>query len=552
MAPVHSDDMGEKPPPTSRPASDYTESVISSSSISESTPHAEGEEQTEAPVARTVTGKSSIVIPRNKRRGMLGRFGLVAEIENPKDYGTGTKNFITILVAAGGAAAPMASTILFPALTEISEKLHSTQSLTNLSVALYMLAMAICPLWWSALSERSGRRTVYIISFALFTIFGVCSAVSVNIGMLIAFRVLSGASASSMQAVGAGTISDIWDVKERGRAMGWFYLGPLCGPLFSPVIGGALTGRFGWRSTQWFLAIYGVVLWFMMLFGLPETLRKKPVPKVSLEKEGDNVLERSVSRVSIKKAKEWTVTARHIFIDPLKSLRYLKFPPVLLTVFYASMTFTCLYVLNISIQTTFSKSPYNFHVIIVGLLYIPPSLGYVAGSQVGGRWSDTIMKRAAHKRRAAASLESGIPEDAPLEYRPEDRMGINVLIAGMLYPCAILYYGWMVNQGYYWLAPMVGTTFFGFGSMLVFGASTTMLTEFVPGRSSSAVAVNNFIRNICACIGGVVAEPLIVAIGNGWLFTILSLAGLCSLSTVWIMRKFGPKWRAEVHKYNLN
>jgi hypothetical protein len=113
MAPVHSDDMGEKPPPTSRPASDYTESVISSSSISESTPHAEGEEKTEAPVARTVTGKSSIVIPRNKRRGMLGRFGLVAEIENPKDYGTGTKNFITILVAAGGAAAPMASTILF-------------------------------------------------------------------------------------------------------------------------------------------------------------------------------------------------------------------------------------------------------------------------------------------------------------------------------------------------------------------------------------------------------------------------------------------------------
>lgn len=44
---------------------------------------------------------------------MLGRLGLVAEIENPKDYGVGTKNFITILVAAGGAAAPMASTIVF-------------------------------------------------------------------------------------------------------------------------------------------------------------------------------------------------------------------------------------------------------------------------------------------------------------------------------------------------------------------------------------------------------------------------------------------------------
>lgn len=90
-----------------------------------------------------------------------------------------------------------------------------------------MLAMAVCPLWWSRLSEKSGRRTVYLISFGLFVIFNVCSALSTNIGMLISFRVLSGAAASSVQAVGAGTIADIWDVRERGKAMGWFYLGPL-------------------------------------------------------------------------------------------------------------------------------------------------------------------------------------------------------------------------------------------------------------------------------------------------------------------------------------
>lgn len=44
---------------------------------------------------------------------MLGQLGLVPEIENPKEYGTIVKNSITILVAAAGAAAPMASTILF-------------------------------------------------------------------------------------------------------------------------------------------------------------------------------------------------------------------------------------------------------------------------------------------------------------------------------------------------------------------------------------------------------------------------------------------------------
>ena len=74
--------------------------------------------------------------------------------------------------------------------------------------------------------------------------------------MLIVMRVLGGGAAASVQAVGAGTIADIWEVHERGRAMGIFYLGPLCGPLLAPIIGGALTERFRWRSTQWMLTIY--------------------------------------------------------------------------------------------------------------------------------------------------------------------------------------------------------------------------------------------------------------------------------------------------------
>lgn len=38
--------------------------------------------------------------------------------------------------------------------------------------------------------------------------------------MLIVFRVLGGGAAASVQAVGAGTIADLWLPFERGRAMG--------------------------------------------------------------------------------------------------------------------------------------------------------------------------------------------------------------------------------------------------------------------------------------------------------------------------------------------
>ena len=42
------------------------------------------------------------------------------------------------------------------------------------------------------------------------------------------------------------------------------------GPLLGPVVGGALAQRLGWRSTQWFLAIYGGLLLLSLFFTLPE------------------------------------------------------------------------------------------------------------------------------------------------------------------------------------------------------------------------------------------------------------------------------------------
>jgi multidrug resistance protein len=143
------------------------------------------------------------------------------------------------------------------ALDQVTREFHSEPAITNLSVALYMLSMAIFPLWWSAFSETSGRRSIYLISFALFAIFAVLSAIAHNIAMLVVVRMLSGGAAASVQAVGAGTIADIFEVQERGRAMGLFYLGPLCGPLLAPILGGIVGEAWSWRATQWCLVIYG-------------------------------------------------------------------------------------------------------------------------------------------------------------------------------------------------------------------------------------------------------------------------------------------------------
>ena len=84
--------------------------------------------------------------------------------------------------------------------------------------------------------------------------------------------------------------------------------------------------------------------------------------------------------------------------------------------------------------------------------------------------------------------------------------------------------------------------------MLIFAMSTTMLTEFMPKRSSSGVALNNLIRNIFSCVGAVAGAPLIQAIGNGWLFTILGLWAFSSGAVIWLMKNFGPRWRKKMEE----
>lgn len=345
------------------------------------------------------------------------------------------------------------------ALPIVADEFNTSETITNLSVALYMLSMSIFPLWWSSFSEEFGRRNIYIISFALFTIFSVASAFSKNITMLIILRVCGGGASASVQATGAGTIADIWESFERGNAMSMFYLGPLLGPLIAPVVGGALTQALGWRSTMWFLSIYGLVILIMLTLFLPETLVRRKTEEAVAERP---TLGRTTTTESAKaKTKKTTQFLKRFLIDPLSVLLFLRFPAVVVAVTLAAIAFGALFVGNIAIQQLFSKPPYNYDQLVIGLLYIPSGLGYFIASFFGGRWIDRIMAREATKANR-------YDERGKLIYLPEDRLRENAWIANTVYPLALLVFGWTLQYGVHFMVPCVTLFLFGATSMLLF------------------------------------------------------------------------------------
>ncbi|KAK5987072.1 MFS transporter OpS2 [Cladobotryum mycophilum] len=471
--------------------------------------------------SRASTRPGAVLVPRSERRGMFSNLTLIPEVERPYDYKDSTKWAITFTIAMAAAVAPLGSSIFYPALPAMTQEFHINETTTNLAVAMYIVAMAIFP---------SGGPPSLSNSAA-------APSTSTNIAMLIVFRVCSGGASASVQAVGAGTIADIWESRERGRAMSLFYLGPLMAPLVAPIIGGALAQAYGWKSTMYFLAVYGFVTLLMLLFFLPETFARKPPAPES------QPLDRMPTAQSAKvRTKKFVTSLKRIFIDPLRIVLFLRFPPVLITVIVGSIAFGSLYVQSITIQKEFSKPPYNYGQIIVGLLYLPAGLGYVTASFLGGKWIDYIMIREAKKANR-------YDENGKLILLPEDRMRENMWIANVMYPVGYLIFGWALNYHLIWIVPAIGSFIFGVASMLVFSAATTMLTEFVRKRSSAAVAVNNCIRNLLSCIAVLVTAPWINGVGVGWVFTTVALFCLVAgYLGIWVLWRNAVRWRIEMDK----
>lgn len=145
-------------------------------------------------------------------------------------------------------------------------------------VSIWEAGEAIGPLFISPLSELYGRRPVYHAANIMFVIFSVACALSVDMGMLIAFRLLNGLVVASV-VLGPSIIGDMFVQEQRGGAMALTVFGPILGPLAAPIIGGYLTEAIGWRWNFWVIAIMTGAFELCFLVILKETYQPQILKK---------------------------------------------------------------------------------------------------------------------------------------------------------------------------------------------------------------------------------------------------------------------------------
>lgn len=170
--------------------------------------------------------------PSQRVPGPLTKSDALENVESAQDedavyekFSETQKRVMTAIVAYCSLCAPFSTTCIFSATPEIASDFHTTGTIINVTNAVYLVMMAISPLYWGPMSQIYGRKPIYIASSFGYFIGSLGTSVSVNLAMFIVFRCITAFAGTSFLAVGAGTIGDIYKPVHRGSAMGLYLAG---------------------------------------------------------------------------------------------------------------------------------------------------------------------------------------------------------------------------------------------------------------------------------------------------------------------------------------
>lgn len=181
---------------------------------------------------------------------------------------------VWLAIAAAGLPMFMAmldNLVMTNALPVIRTELDATVEELQWFVNAFTLTFASFILMAAALGDRLGRRTVFVVGIAVFTIASIFSALSLEPWMLIASRALQGFGAAAVMPLSLTLIAGAVPPRLRPLAIGiWGGIAGL-GVAAGPLIGGAVVEGWNWQAIFWLNVPVGILAIPLALAALPNT-----------------------------------------------------------------------------------------------------------------------------------------------------------------------------------------------------------------------------------------------------------------------------------------
>lgn len=187
-----------------------------------------------------------------------------------------TPPHLLTLVALSGVSA-LSMNVFLPSLPGMARDFDVDYGVMQLSVSAYIGASAVLQLLGGPISDRYGRRPVVIwglIGFLLATI-GTLLATTATVFLI--FRLLQSVITVCM-LVPRAVIRDLYDGDRAASMLGYVTMGMAVVPMMAPVFGGVLDELFGWQANFAVMGLLGIAVLVVTWRDMGETVRGGGLP----------------------------------------------------------------------------------------------------------------------------------------------------------------------------------------------------------------------------------------------------------------------------------
>lgn len=199
---------------------------------------------------------------------------------------------MTAMLAMLMALNSFAIDAMIPALPEIGQSLHVThENDRQLVVIAYFVGFASTQLIWGPLADRFGRKPIMAAGVALYGLFALVCAVAPTFPILIAGRVLMGASAAASRILVVAMVRDLFEAEAMARVMSLVFMTFMLVPVLAPNIGQLILLFAPWQAIFVVLAVFAAAMVVWPWVRLPETLHPEFRRPLDWHATGSAILE---------------------------------------------------------------------------------------------------------------------------------------------------------------------------------------------------------------------------------------------------------------------
>jgi DHA1 family multidrug resistance protein-like MFS transporter len=451
------------------------------------------------------------------------------DAENPQNFSFGKKAVVLSLILFYTMGVYMSSAIYSPSIPGVMERFGVEIGAASLGLSMYVLAYGIGPLLFSPLSEIPiiGRNPPYIVSYAIFVILCVPTALSDSFSGLIALRFLQGFFGSPCLATGGATLQDVYSLIKLPYVLSLWAFAATCGPALGPIISGFSVAAKNWRWSLWEMLWLNGPIFLALFFFLPETSSANILLRRAQRLRKLTGTENLKSQSEIDQAK---MTPSDVAIEALWRPFQLMLldPSIAFTAVYTAIIYGIFYSFFEAFPLVYNEM-YGFNLGELGLTFLSVTIGVVI-SIAWYWWYIYYIVEPDIKLNGLGA--------------PERRL-IPALFVTFLVPIGLFIFGWTARSDVHWIASCIGIVITTIGIFLIIQCIFLYLPLVYPQYAASLFAGNDFARSALAAGAIHFSYPLFHNLGVDRGISLLGgLTVGCSVG-VYVLFFFGEKLRAK-------